>query len=419
MKRALRWIVATVMVAVPGVVSGTAHADDIRWTPWVGCWDMVRENVSEGRAIPGFTDPVAPVGTPPRGAPRVCVATKGAHAAVLTTTVEGQPALEQTLVTDGSETALRDDSCRGTHRAEWSKNGRHLFANAELTCADQSKRTVSSLSVIAPDGTWLDVRTVRLGSSENTRVSRYRRTPGQTAPPITGARLTLADVKEASAKVSPRVVEAALVETNAGFDLTSRQLIDLADAKVASNVIDLIVALSYPQRFVVERTASRGSGGGFGPDPFGYDPFFYSSFGYPFGLYDPFYNDLLYPAYYYSPFAYSYLGRFDPRYFGYGYFGYGTYGGGQEIGGGGGGTGGSGTPQASGSGRYVNGVGYTRVRPREAEPATTGSGGRLTPASASASGGGSSGGSMSPGGYSSGSSGGSSGGGGGRTAQAR
>jgi hypothetical protein len=274
---------------------------------------------------------------------------------------------------------------------------------------------VSSLTLIAPDGTWLDIRTVRLASNENTRVSRYRRVPGQTAPPMTGARLTLADVKEASTKVSPRVVEAALVETNAGFDLSSRQLIDLADAKVASNVIDLIVALSYPQRFVVERTANRGSGGGFGFDPFGFDPAF-SSFGFPFGSYDPFYNDLFYPAYYYSPFAYSYLGRFDPRYFGYGYFGYGGYGG-QDVGSGGGGGGGAGTPQASGSGRFVNGVGYTRVRPREAEPAASGDGGRFTPTSSSASGGSSGGGSVSPTGYSSG--GGSSSGGGGRTAQAR
>ena len=39
--------------------------------------------------------------------------------------------------------------------------------------------------------------------------------------------LTLEDVKEASAKVSPRALEAALVETRASFDLTSKSLLDL------------------------------------------------------------------------------------------------------------------------------------------------------------------------------------------------
>lgn len=385
---------ARILIAASVVtLAAEARAQDARWEPWLRCWEMVRENVPS---------------SPRRAAPRVCVTRAGHNAVTLTTTIEGQPALEQTIVSDGSETPIRDDSCSGSQRAEWSRTGERLFTRAELACEGQPSRSVSALSLIAPDGTWLDIRTVRMGPSETTRVSRYRRAAGESAASalIAGSRLTLEDVKEATAKVSPRAVEAALVETRASFNLTSRQLIDLDDAHVPANVIDLMVALSYPQHFVVERTAR--------PEPSGYlasDPFLFSPFDVPFAF-GTFYDDFDFPAYYYSPFAYSYLGRFDPRYFGPGIYG-------PVIVGDGGG--GGSDSRGTGTGRVINGVGYTQVRPREAEPQETSSGNRgtITPSSADASSGGSSsgssGGSVSSGGFSSGGSADD----GGRTAQPR
>ena len=58
-------------------------------------------------------------------------------------------------------------------------------------------------------------------------------------------------------------VEAALVETGSSFNLSGKDLLALQDTKVPDTVIDLIVALSYPDRFVVERTA-RADVGAFG-----------------------------------------------------------------------------------------------------------------------------------------------------------
>src|SRR6185503_5832590 len=99
------------------------------------------------------------------------------------------------------------------------------------------------------------------------------------------SRFSLDDVKESAAKISPRTIEAALVESRANFDLSGRQLFELANAKVPSNVIDLLVALSYPDRFVVERTprpSGYSGGAGFPIDPFAgpFSPFGSSGFGY-------------------------------------------------------------------------------------------------------------------------------------------
>ena len=63
--------------------------------------------------------------------------------------------------------------------------------------------------------------------------------------------------------------QALLVETEPDLNLDSSALLALDDAGIDHAVIDLLVALSYPERFVVERRGRggawySGSGGGFG-----------------------------------------------------------------------------------------------------------------------------------------------------------
>jgi hypothetical protein len=309
-------------------------------------------------------------------------------------------------VADGKDRPITEDGCMGTQRADWSADGLRLFTRAELTCkGDAGTRRVSGLAMLGPDGKWTDVQSVDVAGRESFRVRHYRRAANGVTPvlAIAATALTLDDVKEASAKVSPRALEAALVETRASFTLSSKRLLDLQAAGVPASVVDLMVALSYPDRFVIEKSAAvdrafipiiddpLSPGWGFGPDFFG----FYSPL---YGAFSP---------YYYSPFAYRY-GGFSPYYYGGGYF----------IDGGGGGGGGNVNDRPSGQGRVVDGQGYTRVRPREPAVAVTSGGGSTAGSSGgggSSSGGGSSGGGgVSTSGFSSGG-----GGDGGRTAQPR
>jgi hypothetical protein len=226
--------------------------------------------------------------------------------------------------------------------------------------------------------------------------------------------LSAAAVKEASTKVAVPVLEAALIETNARFPLSNRALVDLADARVPASVIDLMVALSNPDKFRVERRVE--SSLDLYPAMADAEWNGLWGFGYP---YMPWYSAAYggsYYRYYYSPFAYGLYDLYGP----YSSYFYPT-----NIVGSASGGGDVSSPGRSGRGRVIDGVGYTRIQPREAEPAqATGSDsarGRstLSPAGYTQSGGGSA---------SSGSSGGSSGGGsssgsggsdGGRTAQPR
>lgn len=385
------------LVLVLGVVSPAgAQQLDARWAPFAGCWELVD------------------------GGATSCVAPSTAGAVTLTTIVEGKPVLEQTIVADGAAHALAEPGCTGSQRHDWSRDGRKLFGRAELRCAGQPVRTVTGLSLKTGDNSWLDLQAVDIAGNTSLRIRRLRRASGDrpglatSVAPYSAATFTLEDVKEANAKVSPAVLEAALAETGARFALRARDLVALDDAGVPGAVIDLMIAGSYPEKFQVERRAAARVDAyppTFGPASLsgywglGY-PYFYSYPGY-----DVYYGD------YYSPYGYGYPGSY--------YY----YPGPSVLVGGGGET----SAAQDGDGRAVNGVGYTRVRTREAATRSesgTSSGessstrgassgrGTMTSSGATSSGGGSesSAGGSSAGGGSSTSSGDS---GGGRTAEPR
>jgi uncharacterized membrane protein YgcG len=379
----------------------TVTDTDSRWDAWLGCWQLVEERVREewdpedsGREL-----------VPAKGAV-VCVTAADAPNAVrLTTRVESQSSLEDTIVADGTPRPLREPGCEGTQRTEWSSNGRRLFARAELTCGG-TQRIVSGMTMIDATRLWTDVQVVEegrpldsargrpldsaRGRRETIRVRRYRRAPDQidataSLPKPEQARalgtmarqaatLTMDEVKEVAQKLPVSGLEAVLLETGASFPLNGKRLVELDEAGVPDRIIDLMVALSFPDRFVIER---RASSGGLAPSGWGF------AYGSPYDW-----------PYYYAPFGYSAFGRYDTYYYGApGYVVVDV----APVG-----------PQPSGQGRVVDGLGYTRVRAREPQT-VAGAGG-----SGAGSTGSSSGGTVSSGGYSGGG-----GGDGGRTAVSR
>jgi hypothetical protein len=431
--------------SAPAMAQDSPAAFDSRWNPYLGCWNIVQDQRGQSAPVPAGT--------------MVCVRPSGRFGVAVTTTVDGKNVLEQTIVADGSSQPLSQGDCSGTQTSNWSRDGERLFTAVELTCANRPKRTVSGITLLA-NGQWVDAQATLIDGNADVRLRRYRRSSDSYTGPagMTTAPLSIEDVIEASAKVQSEALEAALDEANARFALNSRTLTQLADNGVSPNVIDLLVAQAYPEKFEVQRSGypSASYGSNYGTASMGSSTVYMGSTMYPSPMYDPFYSSY----YYYSPFAYpyywgpSYSYRYGSPFYGnyynnynyYGLGGGGFYGG---VGGGGGRPRGDnaqpGDPDSrGGDGVVVNGRGYTRVRPAGSSN-TSGSGESSTPtsrssgstrgvrsvgssgsdagstsspSSSSSSGSSSSGSSSgSSGGYSSG--GGDSSGGGGRTAQPR
>ena len=415
--------------SAPAIAQDAPGAFDSRWSPYVGCWSVVQDQY--GRSAPAGTT--------------VCVRPTGRSGVTITTTVDGKSVLEQTIVADGSAQPISQADCTGTQTSNWSRDGERLFTNVELACANRPKRSVSGITLMV-NGRWVDAQATVIDGSSDVRVQRYRRAGDQRAgiAPISTAPMSIEDVIEASAKVQSEALEAALVEANTRYALNSRVLKQLADNGVSRNVIDLMVAQTYPDRFQVDRAGYPASApASYGTSTMGSSSVFLGSTMYPSPMYDPFYSNY----YYYSPFAYPYYwganyiyGYGSPfyrnyynynNYYGFGgggYYGGGYYGGGGSLPSGGNAQ--PGSPDSRGGDGVATSRGYTRVRPA----GSTGSGDSATPSSRSggsirgssasdsssssspsSSSSGSS--SSSSGGYSGG--GGDSGGGGGRTAQPR
>lgn len=352
---ALLWIVAPL-----AAVAAAIPSDDPRWSAWIGCW------------TPGAR-PGQPSDT------TVCLVPDGTGVRMVTFAGERE-ALSERLVADGTTQALKEQACSGERVTRWSASGPRLFSTSTLTCANQPVVKTTGLSALVSADQWLDVQVAEVGGRERVRTRRFWRSTA--APPaavadalrgVTSTRpvitaTTVGAIIEASRTVASVGVEAWLAESRVQVPLDRRALVQLSDAQVAPQVIDLMVALAYPEKFEVHRSSSSGGGGSWSSGWL--DDFYPGEWGYLADVY-----------------GYGF-GSFGVPYF-MGATGYGYYPGGFSYAPAGGG---SGAADDTSHGQVVNGQGYTRVQPREAVRVTPlYQGGSQT---ASGSGGGSDGGSV-------------------------
>ncbi|MFM8532956.1 MAG: hypothetical protein ACKOEC_05120, partial [Acidimicrobiia bacterium] len=297
-----------------------------------------------------------------------------------------------------------------------------IFRSTEVTCGKEAPRSIKSVAFMTTGPSWVNIQHVSsAAASANVRVQRYRRAANQqladgTKAPQPDPALTLRtdpsltkwsvdDVIEASGKLPVEAMQAALTEVRHPFELNKKSLVALDDGGVSEPIIDLMVALTYPRRFIVER-----QGGGSAP----------AGISTGMGWFDPFMSPILTSGLSdcYSPMGFGYRSYYSMCGMGYSsymygytspyltYYPYGYYGGWVDVGSAPQVIGSITDAQPQGDGRAINGRGYTQIRTRDAEPSpriNAGSNGGSWSGATSTSGATSSG-------YSSGSSGGSSGG---------
>ena len=360
---------ATFFLAGPAAAEQSDGVDR-HWLPWLGCWQLSEEEFQS----PDGTAPLELESQEVRERTSVCLTMNGPE--VKMTVSEGDQLLvERAINANGTRRDIVDNECRGWEENRWSRDGHRLFTKSEIRCDDMPTRILSGISFLTSTSNWVDVQFVEMGDHQQLEVRRYNPSKSNTGGNIGGPLGTaaaiqssaisqarresaeppdMADVMEASRSTAVRAVEALLVETEPQLSLNSNALVGLDDAGLNHDIIDLLVAQSFPDRFVIERRGRRGTWssrqagnfrgfGGFG------------------GFYDPIWYSDLYP-YYITPLGSRYWGgRYNPYFYGS------TVMSPFVI-----------IPNLQGSARAVNGSGYTRVRPRTVDtqrpvgrPATT------------------------------------------------
>jgi len=250
---------------------------------WLGCWELLTDR--EDRSQESRDERQL-----------VCVARGDAPSALaLTAIVGGQVVATDTLITDDSRQALSDSGCSGWRRVRFSEDRRRLYLQSETTCEEGGERYLSGASMMVSGDHWVDIRVLRVDGEREIAIQDYRRvgadavelpgafpTAAHAASVVAAARLSADDVIEALEYVDPAVVEAMLLESESRFAIDSRLLLRLADARVPDEIIDLMVALSFPEYFAVEGdTVSRRPAVYYG----GYWSPWYPYYGYGFGYY--------------------------------------------------------------------------------------------------------------------------------------
>ncbi|HEX6048613.1 MAG TPA: hypothetical protein VFZ21_05070 [Gemmatimonadaceae bacterium] len=247
----------------------TQATSDARWTPWVGCWQASARDVASMGVSPGSTTPL----------PVVCIAPAPGAAAIDLVTITGSDvAPAERIDANGTRRAVSREGCEGWETAEFSPDAKRIYLRSEHQCAGNRTRTSTGIMSMTPNGEWLDVQGVKVEANNAVRVAHYGRVPVPAALPaqmrsaIEGHKLAqntaalgasdsvgIADVAEASKRADALVVQTWLIERAQGFGMNAKRLAQAADAGVPPNVIDVMVALSYPRAFAINLANGNGT----------------------------------------------------------------------------------------------------------------------------------------------------------------
>jgi hypothetical protein len=243
----------------------------------------------------------------------------------------GEITATEPVIADGQPRPVSAEGCTGSERVEFSDDGMRAYTRSEFECGPETRQGSGVMSFVAPNQ-WIDVRALtvsgepvawaqgyELATAEQLAAQRIDDPSTGNVELIRAARVRAArgieveDVEDVARHVDARAVEVWVAANETPFDLDGGELVRLADAGIPESVIDVMVAVSYPDRFTL---SPEGAPAEAEPtrvaDAYGVG---YRR-GYRSYLWSPFWG----PASYgYSP----YYSRFG--YYGYGFGGYGGY----------------------------------------------------------------------------------------------
>ena len=262
-------------------LSSDAYANmNFRWLPWLGCWELlVEDTLTTSKEVPSIRNEMSAFEKRLRpnssNHPQVCflpdLDSPDGQGMQMITFVGPEAFLKKTLLANGIRQIFDEGNCSGWQRAEWSNDNHRLFIESRLNC-NNTVQIISGVSLMTARSTWTDIQVVESSKQRELVIRHYKPThkysstadgldvltPDRLEAAAHARRqiltsLSLNDVIEASALIAPEAVEAALLETDTELEVTRDVLTHMDKAGVPENIIDLTVALAYPDYFTVER----------------------------------------------------------------------------------------------------------------------------------------------------------------------
>jgi hypothetical protein len=224
------------------------------WQAWHGCWELTGDGVPADRLV--------------------CMLPGASTSDVRLVNVTGGFVTGESVIrADGTPRAMEEGGCTGHEVAQWSQDGRRVFLRAELDC-DGFRRVTSGIIAMVSEREWVDIRAATIMDQHLARTQRYRAVPADRAPEalrplldearpmalqtarfVAAMPMGMAEVVEASRRMPTPAVQALLAARGDRLGINGRNLVQLADAGVPAEVIEVMVALAYPDHFNVRQPA--------------------------------------------------------------------------------------------------------------------------------------------------------------------
>jgi hypothetical protein len=235
-----------------GVAAQPPVAEDPRWFPFLGCWEPVG---AETLAV-------------------LCVH-PGDGGVRIQSWVEGAPEPgDLLLIADGRARPVDVGGCEGTRRVSWSADGRRVFLDEALRCGADALRTSRGILAFTAGGDgWAELQEIESpGVSPVLSVRRVRRASAATVAAFgvesldsSPAQYLLVETSRAAAarpmdpsgvveavrEAGASVTGALIAELGNPFPLNAAALRTLKRDGVPDTVLDLMIAVTWPDRFEI------------------------------------------------------------------------------------------------------------------------------------------------------------------------
>lgn len=260
---------ALLLAAAPAFASGdVVPGDALRggiettgWDAWYGCWMSAGDEEVQDETGTSVL---------------VCVLPGvDAQTARMATVEDGRIVDEVSITADGQSRAVDNGGCTGTEMARFSADGRRVYTRADLDCRSFQRVSTGVIAMVS-ETEWIETQGVTVSGQATGRTVRYRAVPASAVPASIRAQLPADErmaleavrlnaavpldvdaVIEAADAVGGPALEALMAARQQSFDLDARDLARLGDAGVPASTIDVMVALSYPEKFAVRETSSH------------------------------------------------------------------------------------------------------------------------------------------------------------------
>lgn len=230
-----------------------AGQEDARWTPWLGCWspELIEDSEVEEFLCVNHAD--------------------SGDAVEFATFIDGELVSTDRFRADGSRTEVGFEGCSGWQASQFSADSRRVFINAEETCEGGVERSSTGVLAMVSETEWVEVQGVTVDGSESTWVRRYhpaarsetetlgyadvlsgRSRAVETARRVASNPPTADAVVDASAHLSTEVLKTWIIEQGEPLEIDAAVLDRFVDAGIEEEVIDVVIAVSYPDRFAFE-----------------------------------------------------------------------------------------------------------------------------------------------------------------------